>query len=363
MRRALLLIPLACLLAAPAPAATVDAPAVAAPAFVPPAATEAEVIAEMTEAARVLVASLPPDDLAPATFAVGGPEQHYWHWIPAPLLADKTLGKTYAPYGRVGLPVEKMSVASVADLHGLLRVSLSAEGYRKVEQAMRREGGSEPRLGFQSIGRSPTTTPPGGPGWYFFSLFGKVGEGQWGWRLEGHHISLNFEVVGDHVHFTPFMFGHNPSPIAPEASTLSVRLFHALTPAQQAEAQIIATATDPRIPEDMDRSPGVPAAQGAALGQLSADGQLAFEQLVEDFVGNFPEPLVHALRTKIRSQAAQAHLAWYGLLDDAHPHYYRLQGPSFLIQVRHQGLDNGHPHVHTSYRSLDEGSATSPIAP
>ena len=334
-----------------------------APAFVPPAQTEAEVVADITAAARVLVAAVPAEDLGAATFAVGGPEQHYWHWIPAPLLADKTLGKSYAPYGRVGIPLEKLSTAAIADLHALLRVSLSAEGYRKVEQVMRREGGPEPRLGFQSIGRAPTTKPPGGPGWYFFSLFGEVGSPSWGWRLEGHHLSLNYEIIGGHVHFTPVMFGHNPSPVAPEASTIAVRLFRSLSPAQQAEAQIVTTASDPRIPEDMDRSPGVPAPQGAALGQLSADGQLAFEQLTEDFIGNFPEPLVHQLRATIRSHSAEAHLACYGLLDDAHAHYYRLQGPAFLIQVRHQGLDNGHPHVHTSYRSLDEGSTTSPIAP
>lgn len=76
-----------------------------APAFVPPAQTEAEVVADITAAARVLVAAVPAEDLGAATFAVGGPEQHYWHWIPAPLLADKTLGKSYAPYGRVGIPL------------------------------------------------------------------------------------------------------------------------------------------------------------------------------------------------------------------------------------------------------------------
>jgi hypothetical protein len=333
------------------------------PLFQAPAQSEAEVVAQITAAARTLASALPAEELAGASFAFAGPEQRYWHWIPVPLLADHTLGKSYAPYGRIGLPLEKMSNEAIGDLHALLRASLSAEGYRKVEQVLRREGGPEPRLGFQSIGRSPTTNPPGGPGWYFFSLFGKVGEGSWGWRFEGHHVSLNIEIVDGHVHFTPLMFGHNPSPIAPEASTMAVRLFLALTPAQQAEAQIVTTATDPRIPEDMDRSPGVPAAQGAVLGQLSADGQLAFDLLLEDFIGDFPEPLVHALRTAVRSHSAEARLAWYGLLDDAHPHYYRLQGPAFLIQVRHQGLDNGHPHVHTSYRSLDVGSSASPLSP
>jgi hypothetical protein len=356
MRIATLLLALLCGAAAAAVAAE-------GPPFLAAAQSEAEVVAQITAAARALVVALPAEELAGATFAFAGAEHRYWNWIPAPLLADHALGKNYAPYGRIGLPVEKMSTEAVSDLHALLRASLSAEGYRKVEQVLRREGGAEPRLGFQSIGRSPTTTPPGGPGWYFFSLFGKVGEGSWGWRFEGHHVSLNIEIVDGHVHFTPLMIGHNPSPISPEASTLAVRLFQALSPAQQAAAQIITTATDPKIPEDMDRSPGVPAAQGAVLGQLSADGQLAFDLLTEDFIGDFPEPLVHGLRAAVRGHSAEARLAWYGLLDDAHPHYYRLQGPSFLIQVRHQGLDNGHPHVHTSYRSLDVGSSTSPLNP
>jgi hypothetical protein len=330
--------------------------------FLPPAETEAALVVQLADAAKALVAALPADELAASTFPFAGPEHRFWHWIPAPLLADKTLAKNFAPYGRRGVPVEKMSDQAVERLHRLLRVALSAQGYRKVEQVIHREGGDEPRFGFHGIGRTPAGNPPGGPGWYFFTLFGAVGDQPWGWRIEGHHLSLTYEIAGGHVRFSPLAVGHNPSPVPPEASAWAVRLFESLSPELQKQAQVVATATDPRIPEDMDHSPGRPELVGPALGQLSADGQWAYDQLVEDFVGNFPEVLVHDLRKRLHAQSAEAHLAWYGLLDDAHPHYYRLQGPSFLIQVRHQGLDHGYPHVHTSYRSLDDGSVASGAA-
>ncbi len=325
-------------------------------AYVPVAQTEAEVVQQITVAAKAFVATLPPADLASASFAYAGPEQRYWHWIPAPLLADTALGKNYAPYGRIGLPLEKMGTDSVVKLHQLFQVTLSANGYRKLEQVLRREGGDEPRMGFMGINRTPTGTPPGGPGWYFFSLFGSVGEGHWGFRFEGHHISLNIAIDGEHVLTSPLAIGHNPSPIVPEASTLGVRLFNALSAEQQKEAHVIVDGSDKGIPGDMDRTPGKPALVGATLGALSPEALALYDGLTEDLVGSFPEPIAKPLRAKVHAQAAEARLAWYGDVDDFHPHYYRLQGPAFLMQVRHQGLERGHAHVHTSWRTLDDGS-------
>ena len=332
------------------------------PAFVPPARTEAEVADQITGAARAFVATLPQADLAGASFAYAGPEQRYWHWIPAPLLTDRTLGRDYAPYGRIGLPLEKMGVASIAALHRLFQVTLSANGYRKLEQVLRREGGDEPRLGFVGLGRTPGGRPPGGPGWYFFSLFGTVGDGTWGFRFEGHHISLNIAIAGGHVLTSPLAIGHNPSPVVPEASTLAVRLFDALTPEQQRAAHLVVEPDGKGIPGDMDRTAGTPAPVGAALGALSPEALALYDGLTEDLVGSFPEPVAAPLRAKVHAQAAAAHLAWYGAVDDVHPHYYRLQGPSFLMQVRHQGIERGHAHVHTSWRTLDDGSVANGVA-
>jgi Protein of unknown function (DUF3500) len=330
--------------------------------FISPAASEADLATRMAAAVGDLTSILPLAALSAASFSFAGPEHRYWHWIPAPLLKEPSLDRTFAPYGRTGVALEQMNDAAIERLHRLLRLSLSAQGYRAVELVLRREGPDEPRLGFHGLRRTPNTPQPGGPGWYFFTLFGTpsaTDAAPWGWRLEGHHLSLTFEVTDHHVRFSPFALCHNPAPVPPEASTWGTALFRALAPAVQLSARLVATARDGKIPGDMDRSPGVPEISGAALGQLDDAGQRAYAELIEAFLGNFPEPLTHDLRGKLMAQAAEAHLAWYGPVDDEHAHFYRLQGPSFLIQVRHQGTEAGFAHVHTSLRLLDDGSVAS----
>ena len=335
--------------------------------FIAPAASEADLATRMAAAVGDLTAALPPAALAAASFPFAGPEHRYWHWIPAPLLKDPSLGRTFAPYGRTGVALEQMDDAAIERLHRLLRLALSAQGYRAVELVLRREGPDEPRLGFHGLRRTPTTPQPGGPGWYFFTLFGTPSAAgnasPWGWRLEGHHLSLTFEIAGQRVRFSPFALCHNPSPVPPEASTSGTALFTALAPEVQVRARVVATAKDGKIPGDMERSAGIPALSGAALGQLDAAGQRAYAGLIEAFLGNFPEPLVGDLRGKLLAQAAEAHLAWYGPVDDEHPHFYRLQGPSFLIQVRHQGIERGFAHLHTSLRLLRDGSVANQAKP
>lgn len=327
--------------------------------FIPPAASEAELVTSMAAAAKALAAALPPEEMKVATFTYGGKEHKFWHYIPTALLNDNSLGNNYKPYGRFGVPVEKMSPDALEKLHRLLRTSLSIDGYQRFMTIIQTEGAPQPKLGISGLNRSPTSTPAGGVDWYFFSLFGAIGEGDWGWRFEGHHFSMSMEVSGGHVRFSPVMVGYNPWPQLPIANIQVQKLFASLSKAQQAEATIVAKSPDDGIPKDIDRNPSVAKPLGAALGKLDSDQQYAFNVLVDEFIGTFPDAAVAGLRTKIQAQAAETRIAWYGTTDPATPYFVRIQGPTFLIQMRHNGIEaSGCVHGHLSYHGLDASTGT-----
>ncbi len=330
--------------------------------YIPPATTEAELISSMVAAAKELTVVLPPEELKAASFTFGGKEQKFWHYIPTALLSDSSaVGNAYKPYGRFGVPVEKMSPEAIVKLHRLLRTSLSNDGYQRYAQIMRVEGPPEPLLNTKTLNRSPTTSPGGGQGYYFFSLFGAIGEGDWGWRFEGHHFSLSMEVSGGHVRFSPVMVGYNPWPQVPTANLEAVTLFNALSKEQQAAAQLVKVSPDDGIPKDIDRSPKAAPVVGVLLGKLSTEGQYAFNRLIDEFIGTFPDAVVGELRKKLQAESEKTSIAWYGTFDHAKPYFVRLQGPTFLIQVRHNGLEaTGAIHGHLSFHDLEFGTGTSP---
>jgi Protein of unknown function (DUF3500) len=331
--------------------------------YVPPAVNEAALITNMVAAAHALAEVLPAEELKVGTFSYGGKEHKFWHYIPTPLLASpEAAGSPYKPYGRFGVPVEKMSQQAIDRMHQLLRVSLSIDGYNRYVHIMRVEGPSQPQLGEVGLGRSPTSKPGGGIGWYHFSLFGKIGEDNWGWRLEGHHFSLSLEVSGGKVHFSPVMVGYNPWPQIPTANVEAVKLFSLLTPDQQAQAQVINKSPNEGIPKDIERVPGRPQAVGAKLGTLSPAAQYVYNRLIDEFIGQFPDAIAEEIRAKLQTESAQAYLAWYGTMDHSKPYFVRLQGPSFLIQMRHNGIEaSGYVHGHLCYHALDVGTGSNPL--
>ncbi len=331
--------------------------------YIPPATTEAEQISAMVAAAKALAEVLPAEDLKLATFSYGGKEHKFWHYIPTPLLSNPdAVGSPYKPYGRFGVPVEKMSQQAIDRMHALMRVSLSIDGYQRYVQIMRTEGVSNNEFGMTGLGRSPDSTPKGGITWYHVSLFGNIGEGDWGWRVEGHHFSLSMEVSGGKVRFSPVMVGYNPWPQVPTANLRAVALFNALSKEQQDKAQIVKTSPDKGIPNDIDRVPGKPTPVGVQLGELSTAGRLAYERLVDEYIGQFPDAVVGDLRAKLAKEASQAWLAWYGTTDHVKPYFIKLQTPSFLIQMRHNGVEaSGYVHGHLSYHDLTAGTGSNPL--
>ena len=132
--------------------------------------------AEMEHAAKAFLSSLTDEQKSKAVMDFTGEERTNWHFIPRP---------------RKGLPIKEMTQEQRLLAHGLLATGLSHRGYTKAVSIMSLES----ILAILEKGK--TGSPVRDPEMYFVSIFGQPGKYPWGWRVEGHHLSLNFTAATD----------------------------------------------------------------------------------------------------------------------------------------------------------------------
>jgi hypothetical protein len=319
-RRIAMLVPL--LLLAPTPSATrAGAPSPA----------------ELARAANRLLEGLTAEQRARATFTFEDAERLNWHFIPRE---------------RRGLPLKEMTAQQRATAHALLQAGLSEAGYRKVETIRELEGV------LRELGGDPDVRDPD---LYFFSIFGQPGAGPWGWRAEGHHLSLNFTLVADTLVATaPAFYGANPARV-PSGSREGLRalaaeedlareLVTSLDAGQRAEAVL-----DVEAPSDIltgnaaEVDPLAPA--GIAVTRLDAQQSALLVRLLDEYLGRMAPDLAARRRAALEAtDFARVTFAWAGSMASGEPHYYRIQGPSFLVE--YDNTQSNANHIHTVWRDF-----------
>ena len=153
----------------------------------------------MTEAADGLLESLPPELRKKAAFEFDDPHRTAWFFTPQ---QDKERHST-----RKGLRMEDMNEAQKKKVLALLKTGTSTHGYEEATSIMGLENILKDAEKKGAMVRNPE--------WYFVSIFGKPSKtGKWGWRIEGHHLSVSFTVDrGQIASPTPFFFGANPATV------------------------------------------------------------------------------------------------------------------------------------------------------
>lgn len=216
---------------------------------------------------------------------------------------------------------------------------------------------------------------------YYLSLFGTPSSTEpWGWKFEGHHLSLNYTVVGGLIVApTPTFFGSNPGEAALSAAAVlrplagvedvARDLIQALNADQRARALLssvapsdIVTANLPyvrethapeervaRIPVSFDTVRYTETPRGLAASALSDSQQEILERLILEYIHRMPEPVAEFELSKLKQMGTGGiHLAWAGGIERHQPHYYRLQGTRFLIE--YDNTQNDANHVHSVWR-------------
>ena len=294
----------------------------------------------MGEAARNFLAALTPDQRAKALLPFEGDQRKDWHFIPKE---------------RKGVPLKDLEPWQQHLAHAFISAGLSQRGYIKTTTIMSLEEILRAAQGSRGPARDPDL--------YYISIFGDPGaDGPWGWSLEGHHVSLNFTVVGDSmIATTPAFFGSNPAEVMDgprkglrvlgREEDLARSLLLSLNPEQRAMAVIAAEAPrDIATANQIRVQPLEP--KGLPASRMGSEQVQVLITLLEEYANSMPAALTEERMAKMRSADLETVMfAWAGSAERGKPHYYRVQGPEFLVEYDNtQGNAN---HVHSVWRDFD----------
>jgi hypothetical protein len=297
----------------------------------------------MASAAAGFLDSLRPDLRGRAAMTFEDPGRRDWHFVPRE---------------RPGVNLRDMNDDERRAAHALLRSALSSRGYLKVAGIMDLD--AVLRDIARAAGQDGSVRDPG---WYTFAVFGTPGaEGEWGWRVEGHHVSLNFTVGAAGVAVTPSFLGAHPAEVraGPHAGLrvlaaeedLARELLASLDSSQRARAVIAAEA-----PRDILMSPGrgrdaLGGDAGLPASEMTETQRSILSRLVEEYAGNLGHELSGAQRARLLEGGVEAlSFAWAGPDQRGRPHYYRIAGGRFVIE--YDNTQDGANHVHTVWRDFE----------
>lgn len=295
----------------------------------------------MALAATEFTASLSDEQRAHAVFAFDDARRTDWH---------------YVPRSRPGVRLDELNPDQQLRAHKLLSETLSARGIAMV--------GSVTNL--EAVLRAVEGRPVGDayrdPGAYHVCVFGVPGVEPWMWRLEGHHLSLNFTATtgGIGVEPTPQFVGANPATEragpAPGRRTLAAEedlaraLVRSMDDAQRARAILNATA-----PADVLNRPGRvdrTKPEGIAWSELRESQRAALKALVRHYLDRCRAETADAVWRRVEAAGLERlHFAWAGGTEPGQGHYYRVQGGTFVLE--YDNTQGGANHIHTLWRDFD----------
>jgi hypothetical protein len=295
--------------------------------------------ADLLQAADAFLASLEPEQRSKALFEFEDAERINWHFVPR---------------ARRGLPLREMSAEQQELARGILRAGLSRRGYLTASTIIELE------LVLREMGQDPAVRDPG---LYYFSIFGTPSHAApWGFRAEGHHLSLNFTLVRDTLIATaPAFFGANPA----EVRSGSRRGLRALADEEDTgrelvlsldEHQLAAALIADATPRDIVTGNAVRVEPLSPVGirvtELRPEQAAILARLLEVYLGRMAEPLAGQRRAALEhADFNDVTFAWAGSTRPGEAHYYRIQGPGF--RVEYDNTQNNANHIHTVWRDFD----------
>jgi hypothetical protein len=304
-----------------------------------PLARAHEVAADMLNAATRFLSALDAGQKKQATYALTDAERENWNFV---------------PIARQGLPLKQMTAEQHTLGLALLRTGLSHTGVARANAVMQLELVLK-ELEKDTKGRRDPTL-------YFVTVFGEPSATQsWGWRWEGHHMSFNFTVVdGKHVFFAPSFLGTNPAEVRAgprkgervlaQEEDQGLALINSLDAEQRAIAIFAPVALKEIVTTNKKRvDPLSP--EGIAASRLTPPQREKLVALVKLYLARFHADLAKENFAAITAAGLERiTFAWAGGLDRTKATYYRIQGPTFLIEF--DNSQNNANHIHSTFRDF-----------
>ncbi len=268
---------------------------------------------------------------------------------------------------RAGISIGNMNDDQRKLLHRILSVSLSSQGYLKATSIMHLDNLLNwyyDTLYYKKEIDEPTYKFVRELLWthrnYYLAFFGQPSDSIWGYKLEGHHLSINFTFCNNKLSVTPLFVGTDPAefPISEysgwrvlgQEEDLGIKLIHLLSPAMQKKATmssdvpkdiITAAESGKRLVDDW----------GIKASEMTKEQKAILQYIIREFVFNMEYDKAIAEYDKIlKAGIDKVYFGWIGPHDEFKPHYYVLNGPTFLIEFDNSGPQGTGNHIHAIWR-------------
>ena len=267
---------------------------------------------------------------------------------------------TYVPRIRAGLTFAELDRRGRKAVHKLLATVLSPHAYAQATTIMALEDVLDHSERHQ-LDRHQTD--------YWIVLFGDPAtDPSWGWRFEGHHLSINITVHGDRLFATPCFFGANPAVVRyqdiPVVAPLNLeeRLARTLLGALDAGTRALAVVSDV-APDDIRtrsaaRVDGMVEPAGVPMARLRPDAAQLLRELMAVYLGRFHDDISAPRLADFSPE--EVFYAWEGHPDPGHGHYYRIQARNLLIEYDNTANDAN--HIHSVIRQPGDDFGENPLA-
>ena len=304
---------------------------------------DSSAVSDMVSSASALLAALSDDGRERIGVAFDSDERTRWHFIPPEM------------FPRAGVELKELNEQQALAAHALLKAGLSQHGYLTATAIMQLEDVLKELEKSDRFARDPAA--------YHLTVFGAPSiSNTWAWRFEGHHLSLHFTIVdGSATVSTPSFFGASPAEVrsgpqrgrrafAVQEDTARA-LLHSLDDLQRSQAVVSSVA-----PANILTGTTFPAEPIAPAGLMAATMTAAQQSLLRSLL----EAHTAVMTADIGAERwrrihdggfGNVSFAWAGGEERGSPHYYRVQGPTFLIEYDNTQDDAN--HVHIVWRDFD----------
>ena len=280
-----------------------------------------------------------------AVFDIDAPERKGWSNLPARFVS------------RAGVSVGEMTEEQRSLLFNFLSASLGAEGYESVSEAMAAEAFLNGDPGATFLKWSPEN--------YWFAFYGvPSADSPWGWQFGGHHLALNISIDKDEVtSMSPTFVGTEPAHFTYDGVEYNAvvdmhvagyAIYQALADDQRAVATLLS------VPNDVVTGPGrdgaIPPQVGLSAAYMDQSQKNLMLDAIREWVAIQPEKDADRRMTEIESELDHTSFAWIGTTEVNSPSYFRIQGPTLIIELLSTEGNIGQSakglgHYHTIYRN------------
>ncbi len=280
-----------------------------------------------------------------------------------PFEADERLNWHFIPRTRKGLPMKDMKPQQRLLANALLNAGLSHDGALKAFTIMSLEEYLYETEGAKAADETAreAVRVRRDPEKYFVSIFGTPDpKGTWGWRIEGHHLAMNFTIKdGTLLRGTPSFFGSNPGEVRSGPLT-GLRVLHveeelgrdlvkSLSEEQMKKA-LVAEVAPKEMLTAAERWVDPLKPDGISQEDLNAEQRGMLDRLVKEYLHRLRPEIAEEALAEIKA-SGPIYFAWAGEKERGKPHYYRVQGKTFLLE--YDNVQNEANHVHCVWRSFD----------